>query len=65
MDCNDGNYINGHYYLFRTMQLMLVIAEMVSFVGKGSHNLLSVLKVLNVQTIQQAMAGKCSTYYWL
>jgi hypothetical protein len=42
---------------------MLVIAEVVSFVLKGSHNLLSVLKMLNAQTVQRAMAGKCSTYY--
>ncbi len=40
---------------------MLLIAETVSFIYKGSHNLLSVLKMLNVQTVHRAMAGKCST----
>jgi hypothetical protein len=42
---------------------MLLIAEIVSFICKGFHNLLSVLKMLNVQTVHRAMAGKCSTYY--
>ncbi len=37
---------------------MLVIAEMVSFV-KRFHNLLSVLKMLNAQTIQRVVTGKC------
>jgi hypothetical protein len=37
---------------------MLVIAEMVSFV-KRFHNLLSVLKMLNAQTVQRVVTGKC------
>jgi len=42
---------------------MLVIPEMVFFRFEGSYNVLSVLKILNVQTVQRAMAGKCSPYY--